>query len=143
MRVTSTNRVGSDSLAVLVGSAVLALAQAVAVETGTAVTESLFKVIQGERGPIQAPLALTLSDDPVDYKSDAEVAELADALDSGSSSRKGVEVQVLSSALETLSLTKLSSESFNHIATKVTVSSLKSVVLIIHSVNHLFLICKA
>ena len=29
---------------------------------------------------------------------DADVAELADALDSGSSSRKGVEVQVLSSA---------------------------------------------
>jgi hypothetical protein len=28
----------------------------------------------------------------------ADVAELADALDSGSSSRKGVEVQVLSSA---------------------------------------------
>ena len=29
---------------------------------------------------------------------DADVAELADALDLGSSSRKGVEVQVLSSA---------------------------------------------
>ena len=29
----------------------------------------------------------------------ADVAELADALDSGSSARKGVEVQVLSSAL--------------------------------------------
>ena len=30
----------------------------------------------------------------------ADVAELADALDSGSSARKGVEVQILSSALE-------------------------------------------
>ncbi len=30
---------------------------------------------------------------------EADVAELADALDSGSSARKGVEVQVLSSAL--------------------------------------------
>ena len=143
MRVTLTNRVGSDSLAVLVGSAVLALAQAVAVETGTAVTESLFKVIQGERGPIQAPLALTLSDDPVNYKSDAEVAELADALDSGSSSRKGVEVQVLSSALELLSLPEPTSESINHIATTVLMSSLNSVVPIPHSVTHLFLICKA
>ena len=39
----------------------------------------------------------------------ADVAELADALDSGSSARKGVEVQILSSALTLLTRTWLNS----------------------------------
>jgi hypothetical protein len=46
------------------------------------------------------PSRLTAGRGRLHCSSDAEVAELADALDSGSSSRKGVEVQVLSSALD-------------------------------------------